>query len=705
MKPRRYANHGLLRVLLVALLLQSLSFVALSQEPDRPLRFVGNEQLPPYISVGNQQPVGLVVDLARAVAEKAHLSIRVEALHWPDAQAQVLAGEADALLFINPTPEREKLYDFSDALLESHFHIFRKNTRPEIQNLNTLHGKRVGVGAGSFAVQYLQKYDPIQLVLLPNWKAGFEMLDSGQLDAIFVDRWVGEYEISRHKIAGMIVVDPPIVTDTARIAVKKGNQALLGRINFGLQAIQQDGTRQQIEEKWRAKEVIYMTQESVDRMMLYAALSGIALLMGIFLKILSDARSIRKINRDLEKRSQALADENQERQQAEAALRQAHDTLEQRVAERTAELRVAHGEARMREAYLQALFNSALDAILIADDEGQYIDANPAACDLLGYPRDELLRLSLWDVTPPSIRELAQAQWRKFGAVGKQSGEYLLHCKDGVERAVEYRAVAHFLPGRHLSVLRDITERKQSEKILREERDRFEKIAATVPGMIASFRLRPDGSACFPYASPAIHDLYGLRPEEVAESADPLWALVPPEDIVRMEASIAASAQSMNPWRDEFRVQHPIRGETWIEGHSMPISEPDGSILWHGYLQDITPRKRAEEVLQAQAEELQAQTEELQAQTEELQAQAEELQAQTEELQAQAEELQVQTEELQARNTDLDRFNQAMVGREMDVIRLKQQINELSMRLGLAKPYPLDFLNAADAHLDSTHDL
>ncbi len=120
-------------------------------------------------------------------------------------------------------------------------------------------------------------------------------------------------------------------------------------------------------------------------------------------------------------------------------------------------------ESRRR---LQALFDNTLDAILLADDEARYVDANPAACALLGYSREELLRMTVWDVTPAPSREKGQELWRQFIAAGSQAGEYTVHRKDETTRAAEYRAVANILPGLHLSALRDVSERKRAEETL-----------------------------------------------------------------------------------------------------------------------------------------------------------------------------------------------------------------------------------------------
>jgi len=92
-------------------------------------------------------------------------------------------------------------------------------------------------------------------------------------------------------------------------------------------------------------------------------------------------------------------------------------------------------------------------------------------------------------------------------------------------------------------------ERSSRELIgaLRDEPDRFAQLAATVPGGLFSFRLRPDGSTCCPYANPAFLDLVGLPPEDLAESAAALWAIIHPDDLDPVRASIAASARTLTP--------------------------------------------------------------------------------------------------------------------------------------------------------------
>jgi PAS domain S-box-containing protein/putative nucleotidyltransferase with HDIG domain len=106
-----------------------------------------------------------------------------------------------------------------------------------------------------------------------------------------------------------------------------------------------------------------------------------------------------------------------------------------------------------------------------------------------------------------------------------------------------------------------------------------------------------------PYASPQIQNLFGLRPEDVVDDATPLLARIHPDDVDRVNESIAESARTMTPWHLEYRVLHPTRGELWLEGSTNPRPHPDGGVIWYGFVYDITDRKQMTEALAAQARE------------------------------------------------------------------------------------------------------
>jgi PAS domain S-box-containing protein len=182
--------------------------------------------------------------------------------------------------------------------------------------------------------------------------------------------------------------------------------------------------------------------------------------------------------------------------------------------------------------------------------------------------------------------------------------EYRLRRADGVYRwvldAASPRSGANGEVLGYIGSVIDITERREAEEAVRKEKDRLNTIAATVPGAIHAFQQRPDHSISFPYASPRIQEIYGIDPEELAEEASAVQALWHPDDREYLLARVADSARNMTMWHEEFRVLHPTNGQIWVEGRSIPQSEPDGSIIWYGLLSDITERKRAEALSEGQ---------------------------------------------------------------------------------------------------------
>lgn len=114
-----------------------------------------------------------------------------------------------------------------------------------------------------------------------------------------------------------------------------------------------------------------------------------------------------------------------------------------------------------RDRQWQALFDQALDAITILDDEARYVDVNPAACRLFGVGRAAFLECSAADFSGSDV-DFAQV-WQVFLQQGHMSGEFWVYRPDGTIRETEFSAIANFVPGRHMSILRDISDRKQLE--------------------------------------------------------------------------------------------------------------------------------------------------------------------------------------------------------------------------------------------------
>jgi PAS domain S-box-containing protein len=151
----------------------------------------------------------------------------------------------------------------------------------------------------------------------------------------------------------------------------------------------------------------------------------------------------------------------------------------------------------------RAVFDGALDAMLLADDEGRLVDANPAASELFGLSRAELLgrRARDYAVDDPRVG------WEAFRAAGSMRGQFAVAHPDGGAREVEFSATADVAPGLHLSVLRDVTARNAAQReerrasaALRESEERYRVLVEHSPEPML---LHVDGRIAFANAAAA----------------------------------------------------------------------------------------------------------------------------------------------------------------------------------------------------------
>ncbi|MFA5903617.1 MAG: transporter substrate-binding domain-containing protein, partial [Desulfobacula sp.] len=252
-----------------------------------PLLFLGNQKLPPMIYMKDDKAIGIIVDIAEALKSRMNHPVRLDYMNWSQAQQLVLEGKADALLQINSSEERKKIYDFSDTLLESEFSIFTSSGRKDVFDSAGLRGLQVGVEEKGLPIQILKQDPLIKIVVIPDITSGFHLLADGGVDAVVVDRWVGLFVIAENNLRKIKITGEAIDKSSSAIAVKKGNTKLLADINKALAEIKDDGTYTKILAKWESKEIVYQTKDQYfkQKIILTATLCVLLIMIiaGIFL--------------------------------------------------------------------------------------------------------------------------------------------------------------------------------------------------------------------------------------------------------------------------------------------------------------------------------------------------------------------------------------------------------------------------------------
>lgn len=151
----------------------------------------------------------------------------------------------------------------------------------------------------------------------------------------------------------------------------------------------------------------------------------------------------------------------------------------------------------------------------------------------------------------------------------------------------------------------------------------------------------------------------------------------------------------------EKRYQRKDGSFVWTYRATSLVRKPDGSPDYFiTVIDDITPYKEAQLARQqSDLARINAEHSLLESQTSALEEQREARRAALsllEDATAARKSAETAEKELRARNEELERFNQAMIGRELDMVELKQRINELSRELGREPPYDLGFLDHTD---------
>lgn len=262
------------------------------------------------------------------------------------------------------------------------------------------------------------------------------------------------------------------------------------------------------------------------------------------------------------------------------------------------ELEFKNEELRINEVQFRKLFTDSPVGLGLVDLNGNILIYNDAILKPGNYDRNDFKIKNVSELYfDTKQRDEVLALLNKQGFVN--DFDVLLKRKDGTHYNASLSLSKTIFKGQPCiqTVVEDISFRVQVEKTLREGKNKFDNIVSTVPGVICSFRQYPDGRSDFPYASPTIEEVYGLKWEDIKDDASIVHTLIHPDDLELVQDTITESAKNLTQWHIEYRFKHSIKGEIWIESNFIPMRDIEGSTIWQGILTDITHRKKYEENL------------------------------------------------------------------------------------------------------------
>ena len=262
--------------------------------------------------------------------------------------------------------------------------------------------------------------------------------------------------------------------------------------------------------------------------------------------------------------------------------------------------RAAEEALRASEESFRGLFDSLTELVYILDLDGRLLNVNQAVLRAYGYTREELLGQTPAMLADPARVELEAAaeHFRRAVAGEPQRFEWWGLRKDGStfpKEVVQTRST-YFGRDAVIAVARDITDRVEAERALREREEHFRRLIENASDLVSI--ITPDGT--IRYESEAIGRLFGYSAGEgVGISA---WDRVHPDDQAHVRRALGEVAASPGETRSaEFRYRD--RGGEWryVEAVGKTLThDPDDGIVIN--TRDATDRKEAEDALRESEE-------------------------------------------------------------------------------------------------------
>lgn len=253
-------------------------------------------------------------------------------------------------------------------------------------------------------------------------------------------------------------------------------------------------------------------------------------------------------------------------------------------------------ELKNSETRFRSIFENANIAMTVANNEGKILMCNQAFIDLIGYTKDELLKMSFKDFSHPDDYDKDRFYYTSLmkGEIDKYRIEKRYIRKNG--NVVEGLLAVSFVRNEaeellySVRMLEDITDRKKAEKALRESERRSKTLVNNLPGIV--YRIRNDETWSVEYVSDGCYELCGYIPEDFYNNSKiNFWELTYPDDRIPLKKEVMLGLNSKTRYQMNYRIITSDGKIKWVWEQGQGVVADDGSVIaLEGFITDITER-------------------------------------------------------------------------------------------------------------------
>ena len=218
-----------------------------------------DQDFPPMGFVGDDgEYTGFDLELAQEVAKRLGLEYKAQPIAWDSKDMELESGNIDCIWNGFTMTGREDDYTWTEPYMANQ-QVFVVANDSDINSQADLAGKIVEVQADSSAEAALKEAPELtatfkELLTTADYNTAFMDLEQGAVDAIAMDVIVAGYQIQQRN-ADFKILDDSLSAEEYGVGFKKGNTELRDKVQSTLEEMAEDGTLQEVSEKWFGKDV------------------------------------------------------------------------------------------------------------------------------------------------------------------------------------------------------------------------------------------------------------------------------------------------------------------------------------------------------------------------------------------------------------------------------------------------------------------